>query len=123
MAKERTFKLKKPLMEGKDVKEWQDWIDKEFGAMNIPCPIVHDGVYGHHTRSYGAALLKARGISRATMYKKGVTPEIRRKIRSRVLTKAEQRTFGSKAIQGLPRASAKGLEAEEGSSSCCHDPC
>jgi len=93
---ERTFTVKKPLMEGADIKAWQKTIDKEFKHLKINCPIKADGVYGVHTRSYSSALLIARGILIKEM-EKGVTPELRTKIRKRDLTKAETKRFHSVA--------------------------
>jgi murein DD-endopeptidase MepM/ murein hydrolase activator NlpD len=90
---DRTFRVG---MHGSDVKAWQVTVDKEFKHLKINCPIKHDGVYGVHTRSYSAALLIARGILIKEM-DKGVTPELRTKIRKRELTKAETKRFHSKA--------------------------
>jgi murein DD-endopeptidase MepM/ murein hydrolase activator NlpD len=93
---DRTFKVGSKLMEGSDVKAWQELIDKEFRHLKINCPIKKDGVYGVHTRSYSAALLKARGILIKEM-ESGVTPGLRSKIRNRELTKTETKRFHSAA--------------------------
>jgi murein DD-endopeptidase MepM/ murein hydrolase activator NlpD len=96
MVKKRTFVLKKPLMKGNDVKAFQETIKREFKHLKIDCPIVADGIYGHHTRTYAAALLKARAIPRTTMYKEGVTYELRQKIHDRKMTVGQRRNFHGK---------------------------
>jgi murein DD-endopeptidase MepM/ murein hydrolase activator NlpD len=93
---DRTFKVGSKLMEGSDVKAWQELIDKEFRHLKINCPIKKDGVYGVHTRSYSSTLLIARGILVKEM-EQGVTPELRTKIRNRQLTKTETKRFHSAA--------------------------
>lgn len=104
MAKnERTFVVKKPLMKGADVKRFQETIKREFKHLKINCPIVADGIYGHHSRSYAAALLRARGISRTTLYTKGATYELRHKIFHRKMTKAETKNFHSKTVEAYRR--------------------
>lgn len=102
--KSRTFQVKKPHMRGKDVKAWQDTIRQEFRRMGINCPIVSDGVYGVHTRTYSASILRARGISRSTMTKHGVTPTIRVKVRNRKMTANESKSFNSKATKAYRSA-------------------
>lgn len=99
---ERTFKVGSKVMKGSDVKAWQQLIDKEFRHLGIDCPIKKDGIYGVHTRSYTASLLKARGILLERM-EDGVTPELRIKIRNRQMTAAETKRFHSKARQALRR--------------------
>src|SRR4051794_3346928 len=59
----RTFLVKKPIMKGKDVEEWQHDVKKAFDAMDIKCPIKIDGVFGPSTRSFTAALVHANGMS------------------------------------------------------------
>lgn len=95
---ERTFKVGSKVMRGNDVKAWQETIDKEFRHLKINCPIKKDGIYGVHTRSYSAELLKARGILIKEMAG-GITPELRIKIRNREMTAAETKRFHSKARQ------------------------
>lgn len=95
---ERTFKVGSKLMEGSDVKAWQELIDKEFKHLKINCPIKKDGVYGVHTRTYSAALLRARGLSLRLM-DDGVTPPLRSKIRNRTLNAMEQKRFDAKTTQ------------------------
>jgi murein DD-endopeptidase MepM/ murein hydrolase activator NlpD len=96
MPEQRTFKVTSPPMKGKDVKEWQELIKREFKHLKINCPIKPDGIYGVHTRSYSSSLLIARGILVKEM-EKGVTPALRSKIRKRELTKAETKRFHSVA--------------------------
>jgi len=98
MTATRTFKVGSELMKGSDVKAWQELIDKEFKHLKINCPIKHDGVYGVNTRSYSAALLRARGISLRLM-DAGVTPSLRSKIRNRDLNTTETKRFHAKTTQ------------------------
>lgn len=95
---DRAFTVGSKLMEGSDVKAWQELVDKEFRHLGITCPIKHDGVYGVHTRSYSAALLRARGISLRLM-DAGVTTGLRSKIRNRELNATETKRFHAKTTQ------------------------
>jgi len=97
MAEQRTFKVGREVMKGADVKAWQELIDKEFRHLKITCPIKKDGVYGVHTRTYSAAICRARGIVAALAMEDGVTPELRKKIRTRELNKTETKRFHSVA--------------------------
>lgn len=89
--KPRTFIVKKPVMKGEDVKQWQKDIKALFKKMKINCPIVIDGVYGVSTRSYTAALVHSSGMSAGTQMKNGVTPELRIKLRNNELTVAQEK--------------------------------
>ncbi len=93
---ERTFKVP---MKGSDVKAWQDTIRKEFKHLGIDCPIKSDGVYGVHTRTYTAALLRARGIVAKRAMENGVTPELRIKVRNRELNGTETQRFHAKTTK------------------------
>lgn len=94
----RTLHLQPNLMHGPDVLEWQKLIDHEFKHLKIDCPIVHDGIYGVHTRSYSIALVKARGYNWQKLMKTGVTPELRDKIRKRLYTPAERTRYHAKTV-------------------------
>jgi len=98
MTATRTLKVGSDLMKGSDVKAWQELIDREFKHLRINCPIKHDGIYGVHTRSYSAALLRARGISLRLM-DTGITPDLRSKIRNRDLNATETKRFHAKTTQ------------------------
>lgn len=93
----RTLKMTPNLMRGQDVLEWQRTIDHEFARLKINCPIVHDGIYGVHTRSYTIALVKARGYLWSQLMKNGVTPELRVKVRKRQYTPGERKRYHAKA--------------------------
>lgn len=99
---DRTFKLKKPVMKGKDVEDLQRTIIREFKHLKIYVPLVVDGIYGHHTRSFFAALLRARGISR-TLMKDGITPKLLVKVKCRQMNKAEKKRFHSKVVEDYRR--------------------
>ncbi len=72
----RTFQVSNPLMQGAAIRRWQITVSKEFKHLKIDCPIKVDGFYGTHTRTYTAALLRARGINAEKAMAKGVTPEL-----------------------------------------------
>lgn len=98
---DRTFVIGKEFMEGSDVKSWQQEVKALFKKMAINCPIVADGVYGPHTRSYTASLVHANGMLAGTQMKNGVTPELRTKLRHapKSLTAAQQKKRSSKKLQ------------------------
>jgi murein DD-endopeptidase MepM/ murein hydrolase activator NlpD len=95
VSEPRTFKIDRPLMEGPDVQAWQQFVGETFGRWGIAYPIKADGIYGVGTRSATAALLYALGIDRAKMAK-GVTPELRTKVRHRRLSAAERARFAAR---------------------------
>lgn len=92
----RTFQVGREVMRGSDVEAWQETIKKEFRHLGIRnCPIKTDGIYGVHTRTYTAALCRARGIKAKKAMAKGVTPELRIKIRNHELNVWEKRRYHS----------------------------
>lgn len=93
---DRTFVIGDKLMRGDDIKNWQREIEAEFNQMDIPCPIVADGIYGVATRSFNASLCHALGMNAGEVMKNGITPELRTKIRHRRLTSSEKVRFESK---------------------------
>lgn len=100
----RTFKIPpgKPLMKGKDIKEFQKDVRKAFRDMKIYCPIVIDGTFGQQTRGFVAALCEAQGLLTKTAMKNGVTPELRVKLRNgdEKLTAAEKkRKYSAKRVE------------------------
>jgi hypothetical protein len=94
----RTFKLGDKLMRGDDVKAWQQDVKDAFQRLGIRCPIKIDGVYAQATRSFTAALCMAEGLNSAKQAMvKGVTPELRTKLRHGNLTEAEKKRRDSHA--------------------------
>jgi murein DD-endopeptidase MepM/ murein hydrolase activator NlpD len=92
MAVERTFKVTSPLMSGDDVKAWQQLLNKRFAEWKVSYRIEDDKDYGVHTRDASATILYGLGIKKALMAN-GVTPELRKKVRSRSLSPAEYALF------------------------------
>lgn len=87
---DRTFKLTSPLlMSGSDVRAWQESIVHEFARMDIKAPVVIDGIYGGDTRSFTKSLCHALGMNAAQVMEHGVTPELRTRIRNRLLSADE----------------------------------
>jgi murein DD-endopeptidase MepM/ murein hydrolase activator NlpD len=92
----RTFKLDQPLMSGGDIGDWQTFVKADFGRMHIDYPLKIDRVYGESTRAATASLLAARGVAKpSTAMAKGVTPELRIKLRNKRFTEAETKRFKS----------------------------
>lgn len=79
---DRIFKIKSPHMTGSDIEAWQREVKALFAKMKIDCPIVADGDYGVATRSYTASLCRANGLVAHTSMEKGVTPQLRIKLRN-----------------------------------------
>lgn len=77
-------------MKGDDVSAWQREIRREFGRMHIDYPLTADGDYGVATRSATASLCHALGMVASNVMAKGVTPELRTRIRNRRLTPYER---------------------------------
>ncbi len=91
----RTYKIDAPHMKGDDVKSWQKEIKAEFAKLDISCPIVTDGDWGIASRSFNASLCHALGMIAGEVMEKGVTPELRIRIRNRKLTDSERIRFNS----------------------------
>lgn len=95
--KPRTFKVGRTLMQGDDVKGWQQDVKSLFDKMGIDCPIVADGKYGQATRGFTAALCRAMGLESAERaMAEGVTPDLRIKLRNNRLTAVENNRRQSK---------------------------
>jgi murein DD-endopeptidase MepM/ murein hydrolase activator NlpD len=88
----RTFKLRTPHMEGDDIKEWQQTLNKKFAEWKVKYKIDDDSDYGVLTRDAAATVLYGLGIRQVVM-QNGVAPELRRKVRSRSLTPVEYARF------------------------------
>lgn len=76
MPEPRTFKIDSPLMEGSDIKAWQDLILDIGQTWNVHFPLKADGTYGMATRSFGKMVLFGRGFSHDQL-DNGITPWLR----------------------------------------------
>jgi murein DD-endopeptidase MepM/ murein hydrolase activator NlpD len=88
----RIFRVTTPHMSGNDIKTWQQTLNGKFAEWKVNYRIDDDSDYGVLTRDAGATVLFGLGIKRALMAA-GVTPVLRKKIRSRSLTPAEYALF------------------------------
>lgn len=88
----RIFKIKRPLMEGEDIKAFQATMRDTYKSWDIRYPVELDGIWGFASRSACATLLHAMGIAQEAM-ENGVTPDLRVKVRNRDLTPAEELRF------------------------------
>jgi hypothetical protein len=86
---ERTLRLTSPLTQGADVRLLQQSINDQYGRWKVAHKIKVDGVYGPDTRDELQTILYGLGIAQSTI-DKGVTPELRRKVRKRWLNPAER---------------------------------
>lgn len=94
---DRTFKVDSPHMKGADIELGQrDLLTRldHWGATDYPLKV--DGDYGVATRSAYATVLHGLGIAQAEMAK-GITPELRSKIRNAKLTPREQQRYDDRA--------------------------
>jgi murein DD-endopeptidase MepM/ murein hydrolase activator NlpD len=81
-------------MRGDDVREWQQWLRMTFRRWDIKYPIDDHGVYDAATRAATASMCMALGLSSAEKaMEKGVTPELRTKLRHRRLTATERARY------------------------------
>lgn len=90
---ERTLKVSSPHMTGDDVRGWQrtllDQMD-QWGWKGVHKRLKLDGDYGVTTRTFSSLVLKGLGIAQEEMAR-GITPELRIKVRNRNLSVAERR--------------------------------
>jgi murein DD-endopeptidase MepM/ murein hydrolase activator NlpD len=92
MADDRTFTITAPRMSGEDVKAWQQVLNKRLAEWKVAYQIKDDGDYGAITRDATATVLYGLGIKKMLMAQ-GITPALRKKVRSRSLSPAEYATF------------------------------
>lgn len=77
---DRTFKVKRPHMEGSDVADWQSRLNWQLKRWKVDTQLKVDGDYGIATRDMTASILHGLGIDQDEM-SRGVTPELRIKVR------------------------------------------
>jgi murein DD-endopeptidase MepM/ murein hydrolase activator NlpD len=92
----RTFTVDSPHQRGTDIREWQEWLRMTFRRWHINYPLEADGVYDVATRAATASVCEAFGLAAPYGMERGVTPELRTKLRHRRFTAAEQKRFRSR---------------------------
>lgn len=96
MATPRTFQVKSPRMTGDDVRAWQETLNRQMRTWQVDHRLKLDGDYGITTRDLTATVLYGLGVDQARMAR-GVTPELRTKLRNKRLTPAESARFVARA--------------------------
>lgn len=108
MSDPRTFKVNSPLMEGSDVKAWQEVLVERFGRWGIHYPLPADGSYGVATRGATASFMRAWGVEdTGEALGGGLTPEWRSKLRDDHRSAEEEARFASPALRDY-RAALRG---------------
>lgn len=92
----RTFKLTRPHQTGKDIAGWQRSVNTQLARWDADDLLVVDGDYGVTTRAFTSKVLYGLGIPQDLMVK-GVTPELRVKVRNRRLTPWERARYVKRA--------------------------
>lgn len=77
----RTFRITSPEMEGRDIARFQRLLNRRFAGWKVRGSLREDGVYGPRTREVTRQVMYGLGIALAEV-KRGVTPELRRNIRT-----------------------------------------
>lgn len=98
---ERTLKVDTPLIEGKDVTGWQQFLYEDFRSRwEVDYPIKDDGAYGVATRAATATFMRAWGVAdTGEALSEGLTPWWRSKLRNSDRTEAEKQQAQSDAIK------------------------
>lgn len=91
----RTFKVRSPHMTGEDITAWQGVLKKITSDWGATDTIKADGKYGIATRDLSASVLHGLGISTLEMAK-GITPELRIKVRNKRLTLTERARYAAR---------------------------
>lgn len=95
---DRTFIVKAPLMNGEDVKAWQETLNRQLRTWKVEYQLDADGEYGTLSRDLTASVCHGLGLASATAaMKNGVTPELRKKIGNKELTAAERERYHDRA--------------------------
>lgn len=88
-----TFKVQHPTLEDNSIVDWQDVLNQRLREWGYEGPFLElDGRYGVQTRSFTSMVLYGMGIAQDAM-KRGVTPELRIKVRNRRKTLAEHARY------------------------------
>jgi Mannosyl-glycoprotein endo-beta-N-acetylglucosaminidase/CHAP domain len=77
----RTFRIQSPLMEGEDIRAFQQVINARFEVWKVTRTIEVDGEYGSITRHAARQVAHGMGLAKRD-YPGGITPEMRRRIRT-----------------------------------------
>lgn len=91
-----TLKLTSPHMTGSVVSRFQGDINDELARWDVPFALDVDGDYGMLTRDTALSVCYGLGLDNEIM-DGGATPEVRLKIRNRLLTPTEQLRYNARA--------------------------
>jgi hypothetical protein len=86
----RTFRIQSPLMEGDDIRAFQLVINARFEVWKVNRTIEVDGEYGSITRHAARQVAHGMGLAKRD-YPGGITPEMRRRIRTPSRRSPEER--------------------------------
>jgi hypothetical protein len=93
---EITLKMTSPHMTGSVVERFQGDVNDELARWDVPYAITVDGDYGASTREAARSVCYGLGLASDIM-DGGATPEVRLKIRNRLLTPAERARYDDRA--------------------------
>ncbi len=94
---ERIFKVQNPPMKGEDVEAFQKLLNAQMRTWNVDHRLKEDGVYGGTTRALAASVCHGLGYNASEEMAKGITPELRTKIRNKRQTKEQKESFDDRA--------------------------
>lgn len=95
---ERTFKVTVPHMRGKDIEAWQEHLNGQMKTWRVDYRLLVDGDYGPITRDLTASVCHGFGLASASSaMARGVTPQLRIKLRNKRQTEADKRRFDQRA--------------------------
>ncbi|MGE4425012.1 MAG: M23 family metallopeptidase [Solirubrobacteraceae bacterium] len=92
----RTLKIQSPHMTGDDAAAWERALNQKLDDWKIKHRIKVDGDYSIDDRSMTASILYGLGIGPSAM-ERGITPELRIKVRNSRLTAAERARYDQRA--------------------------
>lgn len=92
---ERTLKLTDPHQHGDDVRAWQETLNRQMRTWGMDYRVVPDGDYDAITRDLTASVLYGLGIDQGEMVR-GVSPELRVKVRNKRLTVKEKARYAAR---------------------------
>ena len=95
---ERTFTVTTPHMSGEDVAGWQEDLNAQMRTWRVDYRLLVDSDYGPITRDLTASVCHGLGLASASSaMARGVTPQLRTKLRNKRQTEAEKRRFDQRA--------------------------
>jgi murein DD-endopeptidase MepM/ murein hydrolase activator NlpD len=96
----RTFKVSVPPQHGTDIEAWQKWLNGKMRDWNVDYSLDIDGFYGARSRDLTASVAYGMGMNPGILMARGVTPDLRTKMRHGTLNAEERKMREERHAKG-----------------------